>query len=160
MTKGQYLYGPPRPVMAKFDTANGSSTYTFSPGDLVVLDSAGNVLPMGTSTVTVNFLGVSAQNKPAGTSGTALRLLGNNQPGLIRIDTDGVWMFPRSDTVALNVGDPVTTDGVTANTLKKAGHESISIGRVAEPVGSNANGENPFVKVKIQSAVFPAAKTT
>lgn len=157
MAAPQYLYGDPRPVIAKFNTAD--ATVTFTPGSLV-LNSSGNIINMGTSTVTTNFVGCVAQTKPAGTTGTALRLTGNSTDGAIRVDTDGIFEFDRSDTIALNVGDPMTTNGTTANTLTKAGDESISIGRVAEETPATASGVVGRVKVKIQSVRFPAAKTT
>lgn len=155
MAVGQYLYGPPRPVMAKFLS---SSTTAFTPGDLV-LQVGDTISLMGTSTTVTNFLGVCAQKREGGTSvGMNARLMGNNKDYQLRVDTDGVWAFTRSDTIALSVGDPMTTDGSTANTLAKAGDASVGIGRVVEPLGSNANGENPVVKVKIMSRKFPAAE--
>lgn len=155
MAVGQYLYGPPRPVMAKFLS---SSTTAFTAGDLV-LQLGDTISLMGTGTTVTNFLGVCAQKREGGsTIGQNARLQGNNKDYQIRVDTDGVWAFTRSDTIALSVGDPVTTDGTTANTLAKAGDASIAIGRVVEPLGSNANGENPVVKVKIMSRKFPAAE--
>lgn len=152
MAVGQYLYGPPRPVMAKFLS---SSTTAFGVGELV-LQIGDTISLMGTGTTVTNFLGVTAQKREGGsTVGQNARLQGNNKDYHIRVDTDGVWAFTRSDTIALSVGDPMTTDGTTANTLAKAGDASISIGRVAEPLGSNANGENPVVKVRIMSRKFP-----
>lgn len=155
MTNPQYLYGDSRPVEVPFNTAD--ATVTFAPGNLL-LNSSGNAINMGTSTTVTEFIGAACQTKPAGTSGTATFLFGNSRSGVIRVSTDGVWEYDRSDTIALVVGDVMTTDGSTANTLTKAGAESVSIARVVQAVASGA--ANNRVKVKLQSRRIPAAATT
>jgi predicted RecA/RadA family phage recombinase len=142
----QFLYGDPRPVECAFDTAD--TTITFDVGNLIIT-SSGNATNMGTSTTVTNFLGVSAQKKAAGVT----QIFGNSTAGRLRVDTDGVWEYDRSDTIALNVGDVMTTDGTTANTLAKAGAESVSIARVVEPSAANSTR----VRVKIQSRLVPNA---
>lgn len=153
MPVGQYLYGPPRPVMANFLS---SSTTAFAPGDLV-LQVGDTVSLMGTTTTVTNFLGVCAQKREGGsTTGQNARLQGNNKDYQIRVDTDGVWQFPRTsgETVTLSVGQPMTVDGSTANTLTTAGDASVCIGRIAEPVP----GGQTWVKIRINSRKFPASE--
>ena len=150
----QKAHGQDRPVEVAFDTAD--ATVTFTPGDLVYLNSSNYAQPMGGSTVTTAFLGIAAQKKAAGTTGTAKRLFGNNTDGIIRVDTDGVYDLDRSDTVALVMGDFIGPSGTGSQTVKKVAGETISIGRCVKAVAAGATR----CRVKIQSAVVPAAKTT
>ena len=120
----------------------------------MVIQTSGNVAPIGSGTVTTSFLGVAAQKKPAGVTGTALRLFGNSKDGVIRVDTDGEFTYDCDDTMALVVGDFMGPNG--SQKVKKVASETISVGRVAKPMAASAGR----VTIKIQSAVFPAAKTT
>lgn len=146
----QYLRGSTRAEMVPFDQTD--ATVTFADGDLVYEDASGYAQPQGSVTITTNFLGAAAQRKPAGTTGTAKRLLGNSTDGLIRVDHDGVWAYDRTDTVALSFGDLLAPTGTT--TVAKTSTESISVGRVAEAVAAGATR----VKMKIQSGKYPAGR--
>ena len=141
--------GDPRPIEAKFDT--GDATVAINVGDLLI-QTSGNVFPIGSGTVTTNFVGVAAQKKEAGTTGKFLRLMGNTADGVMRVDTDGVYDFDCADTIALVPGDPVGPDG-NSYTVKKVGNESIAVGRVVKHMAANAGR----VRVKIQSNIVPAA---
>ena len=153
VTVPEFLHGDPRPINADFNTAD--ATVTFDVGNLL-LTSSGKVINMGTSQTVTAFLGVARQRKPAGTTGTALRLIGNSTDGKIQVDTDGIWRFPRSDTIALVIGDKMTTDGTTANTLMKAGDESVAMAVCVE----NEAPSSGQVKVKIMSRLVPQAFKT
>lgn len=134
-TQPRYLYGDPCRVQSDFDTA---STIGFTTGDFV-LQNAATIGLAGTSTVVTNFLGLVAQARPSGsTTGTALRLMGNSTDGKIGVDTSGIWEVDRSDTIALNIGDPMGLDGTTANTLKKVGDESIALAFVVEKAATSS----------------------
>lgn len=153
-TASQKLHGPDRPVEGRFSTTD--TTVAFAVGDLVSVLS-GVCKITGTDTTAVSgaggvFLGVSAQKKLAGITGTALRLFGNSTDGVIRIDTDGEYEFDRSDTIALTVGDLMAPDGSTANTLAKTSTESYAVGRVVQ----NAAASSARVRIKIQSRQMPS----
>lgn len=152
MAAPRFLHGDPARVNALFNTSLGTATYTFAAGDFLLQNGATVGLAGTTATVT-NFIGLAGQAKPSGTTGTALRLTGNSTDGAIQVCTGGIWEVDRSDTIALNVGDPMALDGVTANTLAKVGDESISLARVAEAAAASS----ARVKVRIMSRVFPAA---
>lgn len=157
MTAPCYLHGAPRPVEADFDTAD--ATVTFAVGDQLFL-SSGKVFPMatGSHTITTDFLGICAQRKAAGITGTALRIFGNSTDGKIRVDTDGEFEFDRGsgDTIALVVGDLMGPVSGQSQQIQKVGSETISIGRVVK----NAAANSTRARIKINSAAVPAAKTT
>lgn len=153
MAAPQYLYGNAEPVLAAFDTTDAN--IAFNPGDLLGL-SSGNAVTIGTGTVTTNFLGVAAQTKKAGTTGTAIQLFGNSTSGVMRVDTGGTWEYDRSDTPALSVGDLMGTDGTTANTLKKVGAASIAVGVIVKPSAANS----ARCRIRVLSAKVPLALNT
>lgn len=158
MAAPQFLHGSTRPIEATFDTTD--TTITFSPGNLLTISGA-NVSNLGTSTVTTSFIGVSAQKKTAGITGLGKRLFGNSTDGILRVDTDGEWEYDRSDTVAINVGDPVGPDGTTANTLKKVGNASIGVGVCVKNIlDTTTDPSATRVRVKIQSVKSAAALNT
>lgn len=152
MAASQYLDGAVRPIFVPFDTTD--ATITIAVGDLLVL-SSNKAAPIGTSTVTTSFLGVAAQKKAAGSSGTATWLFGNSEAGVIRVDTDGVFAFDRVDTVALKVGDLVGPGGTDSTSVIKVTSETCAVGVVAHDTRTTTDR----VQVKIQSTKFPAAKS-
>ena len=163
MAASQFLHGDPRPVMVPFDQTD--TTITFEPGSLVCITS-GNLTNLGTATLAATiatFAGVVAQKKTAGITGTALRIFGNNTDGQIRVDTAGEFAFDRSDTIALNVGDYMSPDGVTANTLKRistAGTASLSVGVVREYAPETGSGIVGRVRIRLLSRMLPSANPT
>lgn len=135
MAAPRYLYGDPGRIQSDFNTTD---TIGITAGDFL-LQNAATVGLAGTTTATANFLGIAAQTKPAGTvTGTSKRLMGNSTDYKIGVDTSGTWEVDRSDTVALNIGDPMGLDGSTANTLMKVGDESIAIAYVVEKAAASS----------------------
>lgn len=148
MAKPQKIRGVDRASEYPFDTS--STSITFVEGDLCYLAGSG-LLPMGSVTITTAFAGVAAQNKPAANN----IVYGNSTIGVIRVDNDGEYEFDCDDTVALVPGDFMGPSSTTK--VAKVGSETISVGRVVKATTPGSGGR---VRIKIQSAVLPAAKTT
>lgn len=155
MAKPQKVRGLDRSIEAPFNAS--STTITFVEGDLCYQSSDGNVLPMGSVTITTSFVGVAAQAKAAALA----TVYGNSTPGLIRLDTDGEYDYDCDDTVTMTVGTRVGPDS-SSTKVKKVGdgtatYDSISLGCVTKQVVGASGGR---VRIKINSSIVPAAKAS